>query len=348
MKLSDISNKEQILDEASLATMRDYFAGQEDASDPLEITKQRMWFDKNKERIANKRKEFRSPWEFNQWLKKYNLKALSDGSIVKEFAPDDGSGDEDDTLLKYARMWYNGDLGTQQQVEQALARAGWEIGELESEEGGAFVVQAGDENGDSYIGFAVADLTEQQVAEMDSQGYTGSRDRKSMSKYGSRDDYKLGDPETTLGSDSITKPADVIKQGARALDNAFNYAEDDWSKDFERRMKKDVKEAHPNSKIYDKCWDGYKKVPGKKRGEEGSCVKESTSALSEAIRTVEGMRSVREGEPGIKRVSRKRVDDSTEVRYHVLDSNGVTHKSFDDLANAKRWLSANRDILSKD
>jgi hypothetical protein len=36
----------------------------------------------------------------------------------------------------------------------------------------------------------------------------------------------------------------------------------------------DIEEAHPNSKIYDKCWDGYKKVPGKKRGEAGSCVKE--------------------------------------------------------------------------
>jgi len=34
-----------------------------------------------------------------------------------------------------------------------------------------------------------------------------------------------------------------------------------------------VDEAHGNSKIYDKCWDGYKKVPGKKRGEKGSCVK---------------------------------------------------------------------------
>jgi hypothetical protein len=32
-------------------------------------------------------------------------------------------------------------------------------------------------------------------------------------------------------------------------------------------------EAHGNSKIYDKCWTGYKKVPGKKRGEEGSCKK---------------------------------------------------------------------------
>jgi hypothetical protein len=32
-------------------------------------------------------------------------------------------------------------------------------------------------------------------------------------------------------------------------------------------------EQHGNSKIYDKCWKGYKKVPGKKRGEPGSCKK---------------------------------------------------------------------------
>lgn len=39
------------------------------------------------------------------------------------------------------------------------------------------------------------------------------------------------------------------------------------------KQDRDVTEAHPNSKIYDKCWDGYKKVPGKKRGEKGSCEK---------------------------------------------------------------------------
>jgi len=38
-------------------------------------------------------------------------------------------------------------------------------------------------------------------------------------------------------------------------------------------------EAHGNSKIYDKCWDGYKKVPGKKRGEKGSCVEESSGYI---------------------------------------------------------------------
>jgi hypothetical protein len=37
----------------------------------------------------------------------------------------------------------------------------------------------------------------QGVAEMDSQGYTGSRDRKKTSKYGSRDHYDLGGPEST-------------------------------------------------------------------------------------------------------------------------------------------------------
>lgn len=36
----------------------------------------------------------------------------------------------------------------------------------------------------------------------------------------------------------------------------------------------EIVEAHGNDKIYDKCWKGYRKVPGKKRGEEGSCVKE--------------------------------------------------------------------------
>jgi hypothetical protein len=36
----------------------------------------------------------------------------------------------------------------------------------------------------------------------------------------------------------------------------------------------DEGERHGNDSMYDKCWDGYKRVPGKKRGEKGSCVKE--------------------------------------------------------------------------
>jgi hypothetical protein len=45
------------------------------------------------------------------------------------------------------------------------------------------------------------------------------------------------------------------------------------------KQDRDVAEAHGNSKIYDKCWDGYKKVPGKKRGEKGSCVEESSGYI---------------------------------------------------------------------
>ena len=42
-----------------------------------------------------------------------------------------------------------------------------------------------------------------------------------------------------------------------------------------KKNESDVEEGerHGNSKIYDKCWKGYRKVPGKKAGEEGSCKK---------------------------------------------------------------------------
>lgn len=41
-------------------------------------------------------------------------------------------------------------------------------------------------------------------------------------------------------------------------------------------------ERHGNSKIYDKCWKGYRKVQGKARGEEGSCKKIGEADLEEA------------------------------------------------------------------
>ncbi len=78
---------------------------------------------------------------------------------VNEFAADDDS-DEEHTLLKYARMWYNGNSHTQYKIEKILDRMGWEIGKIESDEGGAFVVRSGDENGNTYIGFAQDDLSE--------------------------------------------------------------------------------------------------------------------------------------------------------------------------------------------
>jgi hypothetical protein len=99
---------------------------------------------------------------------------LSEG--LTEFAPDSNDGGEDDALHKYARMWWNGDDATQQQVEQVLDRMGWEIGQDEGgyDNGGVFVVRAGDENGHSYISWSAEDLTE-GVAE-------DELDEKSMSQ----------------------------------------------------------------------------------------------------------------------------------------------------------------------
>ena len=90
---------------------------------------------------------------------------IANAQGLKEFAPtSDDSDGNDDVLFQFAQMWYSApNIATQQQVEQALAKAGWEIGELESEEGGAYVMRIGDEEGDSYIGWSeeqLADISE--------------------------------------------------------------------------------------------------------------------------------------------------------------------------------------------
>lgn len=84
--------------------------------------------------------------------------------LLKEYAirsnePDDN--DDAETFFKFAKMWYNGNDNIRQSVEQTLASVkpiGYEIGEIESEEGGAFVVQSGDENGRTYIGWSESQL----------------------------------------------------------------------------------------------------------------------------------------------------------------------------------------------
>jgi hypothetical protein len=66
----------EIQAEASLATMRDYFAGDTSARDPLEITKQRLHFSKEPNSKST-RKEFRSQAEYELWLKRNKLRQIS-------------------------------------------------------------------------------------------------------------------------------------------------------------------------------------------------------------------------------------------------------------------------------
>jgi hypothetical protein len=102
----------------------------------------------------------------------YGIKSRINGNL-NEFAADDGDSGEDDALRKYARMWWNGDDATQQQIERALAKMGWEIGEDEGgyDNGGVFVVRAGDVNGRSYESWAAEDLTEGSLEEVDRRGF---------------------------------------------------------------------------------------------------------------------------------------------------------------------------------
>ena len=87
---------------------------------------------------------------------------------LNEFAPpgsSDGGDDgfSEDTLKRLAAQWWNGDEDPR--VEQTLMSAGWEIGQDEGyDNGGVFVVQAGDINGNSYISWPAEEL-EQGVAE---------------------------------------------------------------------------------------------------------------------------------------------------------------------------------------
>ena len=90
-----------------------------------------------------------------EWVRDYKEK-------IDEFAPsqpkDDGDERPEDILKRYAARWYNGNASVQKEVEYILQLQGWNIGEIESEEGGAFIIRAGDINGDSYVGWTAEDL----------------------------------------------------------------------------------------------------------------------------------------------------------------------------------------------
>lgn len=75
---------------------------------------------------------------------------------------------------------------------------------------------------------------------------------------------------------SLSKDYNIESFIVEATDDAVVIELDQTAIDYlEQNGARLSEETHGNSKIYDKCWKGYKKVPGKKRGEKGSCVKEA-------------------------------------------------------------------------
>jgi len=86
--------------------------------------------------------------------------ALQDEDL-NEFAPpgsgDDDGGFDENTLKRLAAQWWHGDEDPR--VEKTLAAAGWEIGQDEGyDNGGVFVVRAGDENGRTYTSWPAEEL----------------------------------------------------------------------------------------------------------------------------------------------------------------------------------------------
>ena len=75
-------------------------------------------------------------------------------------------------------------------------------------------------------------------------------------------EYAKEDAKSDMDLHNVTEKAiELSKQGGTLSMNHYS------------DIVGNVDEAHGNSKIYDKCWTGYKKVPGKQRGEPGSCKK---------------------------------------------------------------------------
>jgi len=79
---------------------------------------------------------------------------------LKEFAPaggDDREPNEEEILHRLASQWWQGDEDPR--AERTLAAMGWEIGQDEGyDNGGAFVVRAGDVNGNSFISWPAEEL----------------------------------------------------------------------------------------------------------------------------------------------------------------------------------------------
>lgn len=104
-------------------------------------------------------KVYSNPQEYYAATKK---DPMSVKKPVREFAlpGDDGSGDDgfdDETLKRLAAQWWQGDEDPR--VERTLAASGWEIGQDEGyDNGGVFVVRAGDINGNSYMSWPSEDL----------------------------------------------------------------------------------------------------------------------------------------------------------------------------------------------
>jgi len=246
---------------------------EEDEYDKMlrDLSKARPDLTKKYAKDVQKSKDIESGKELNKLVKKNPgvLKTYSDAvkrdkklgvaEGLNEFAVSGDSGGDDDSLFNYAKMWYNGDLKTQRQVEKALQKAGLDIGENEDENGGAYI---SDLSGDYYESWTAEDL-EQGVAEgqLDEIDWKGWQDKmKAASK----------------GAKQFTKNVRDTGNAAAGMINAYGGA----GKELGNQLI-----ARPTSAAYNAAKGGLNKAAGVAKGVYGD-VKQGAQNVGQATDTV--------------------------------------------------------------
>jgi len=148
--------------------------------------------------------------------KKLGMEGVAEG--LNEFAPGGGEGGEEDALHKYAKMWWAGDEATQMQIERALAKMGWEIGEDEGsyDNGGVFVVRAGDVNGRSYQSWPAEELTEGSDPWGPEGRFVGDTGPTQVSTTVPRVQLRIGDRVVYKPTEQRARIEDLSRDGTQA------------------------------------------------------------------------------------------------------------------------------------
>ena len=230
---------------------------------------------------------------------------------LSEFAPgggdDNGGGDdEEEILFKYAKMWYNAPYERQDQIEQILARMGWEIGEIETEEGGAFVVQPGDEHGKTYLGWSQAELegmTEDHNPEYDDEAGMADNNLETLKRAVDGLDQLIqpGDnlPEWCQEKIAVAKSMLVSVWDYMASEDASDEIDPEVEEMYEAMEELVAEMAIKNGVDKDMVWESFEALPDRVLYETAAWRRKEGKSKKGGL-NAKGVASYRRENPGSK------------------------------------------------
>jgi hypothetical protein len=186
---------------------------------------------------------------------------------INEFAPPEGDDgpNEDEILFKLAQKWWLGSEQDMIRAERALASMGWEIGEDEGsyDNGGVFVVRAGDEHGKSYQSWPHEELIDEgQTSDM----------RNFFSTQQPLNPAPIQSPTTGPVIATVTRPSESVKESmpasviknkqrnASMSDKEFYQAHKDKSEDELKGMAHRHGYGKGSTHYVDKCKKGQQEL----------------------------------------------------------------------------------------